>query len=356
MKELRPLRVGLIGCGDISSLHLKSYASCGIQVAALCDLIPERAERRRAEFKLDGVPIYSDYRKLLEQPNIDFITNATPVAEHAPLTIAGLHAGKHVACEKPSTLSINQNKAVISAAAKAKKKVIFFSSRFRWGNAVLAREFIDHGDLGDIYRVHVQYFRRRGRPGVDIIPAARWFTNRKLAGGGVVMDMGQYFMDMVLDLIGWPKIDAVSATTFRGFPHSLPKGSAFDVEEHCTILARSGPRLTLTFDLAWISHHPDITSSMILGTKGGIRMENEAFHYHTERGGPWRNFDTGSTWKDKTSGNDHIYTEFAKAIRGEDNDIGTTPTQALAINELTQMALQSAAEQREIRRSDLIAG
>ena len=236
MKEKRPLRVGLIGCGDISSLHLKTYASCGIEVAALCDLIPERAERRRAEFKLGEVPIFTDYRKLLKQADIDFITNATPVAEHAPITIAGLQAGKHVACEKPSTLSIKQNKAVISAAAKARKKVIFFSSRFRWGDAVLAREFINHGDVGESYRVHVQYFWRRGRPGVDIIPTARWFANRKLAGGG----------------------------------------------------------------------------------------------------------------------NEHIYNAFVQAIRGEKVDIGTTPTQALAINELTQMALQSAAEQREVRRKDLV--
>lgn len=353
MPEITPLRVGLIGCGDISGLHLKSYAKCGIQVAALCDLIPQRAERRRDEFNLAGVPIYTDYHELLARADIDFITNATPVAEHAPITIAALQAGKHVACEKPSTLSIKQNKAVIAAATKAGKKVIFFSSRMRWGDAVLAREFINNGDLGDIYRVHVQYFRRRGRPGVDVIPTARWFANRKLSGGGVVMDMGQYFMDMVLDLTGWPKIDAVSATTFQGFPYTLPKGVPFDVEEHCTILARSGRKLSFTFDFAWISHHPDTTYIMILGTKGGIRMDRDGFHFHTERGGPWRYVDTGSTWKDQTSGNDHVYEDFSQAIRGNDPGIGTTPQQALAISELTQMALQSADKGWEVKRSEL---
>jgi predicted dehydrogenase len=354
MAKRKPVRVGIIGCGDVSRGHLKSYADCGIELVALCDTDLKRAEGRREQFGAPDMLLFDNHKDLLKVPEIDFVTVATPVAFHAPITIDALRAGKHVACEKPSTLSVRENAAIIRAAKKAQKKVIFFSSRMRWGAATLARQYIDDGELGEIYRVDVQYYRRRGRPGLDVIPDAPWFLNAKLAGGGIVMDMGQYFMDMVLDLVGWPKITGVSAATFRGFPHDLPKGVKFDVEEHCTFFARTRSSLTFTFDLAWIANHAPKRCITILGTKGGIRMgDGEPFTYYCEKGGPWRSMNTTSDWGDNQSGNDHIYEEFAQAVRGSDTGLGTTPEQALAITELTQMILLSAARKSEVKPADL---
>jgi predicted dehydrogenase len=352
----KPIRIGLIGCGDISPAHLNSYKACGYEVAGLCDLIIERAEKRRREFCSPDTFITTDYHELLAMPDIDIITVATPVVGHAPITIDALRAGKNVACEKPSTLSLAENLAVIEEADNAGKKVIFFSSRFRWSEAELAKQFIQDGDLGDIYRVHVQFYRRRGRPGIDIIPDATWFIDSARAGGGVIMDMGQYFMDMVFNLVGWPKVTAASATTFRGFPFDLPEGTPFDVEEHCTFLARCENNLSVTFDMAWISNNPPTRTFIILGTKGGIRIDDSAnsFTFYHDKGGPWKQMNTTSEWKDKTSSNDNIYKNLVKAIRGEDADLGTTPRQALAITELTQMVLKSAKENREIRREEIV--
>ena len=152
---------------------------------------------------------------------------------HAPLTIAALQAGKHVACEKPSTLDVEENKQIIAAADKAKRKVIFLSARMRWGACILAREYIQRGDVGEIYRVDVQHYRSRGRPGVDIVKNARWFTSKKLAGGGMLMDMGQYFMDVVLNLTGWPVISTVSATTFKGISARPAAGCCLRCRRTC---------------------------------------------------------------------------------------------------------------------------
>ncbi len=354
MSSQKPVRVGLIGCGDISASHLKSYAACGIELAALCDVDTARAEKRRAEFGKPDTPVFADHRELLKMADIDFVTVATPVAYHAPLTIDALRAGKHVACEKPSTLSLAQNRAVIEEAKKAGKKVIFFSSRMRWGAPELAAEYINEGALGDIYRVDVQYYRRRGRPGLDVIPDAHWFLDSERAGGGVVMDMGQYFMDMVLMLVGWPRVNAVSAVTFRGHEAALPPDVRFDVEEHCTILARAERNMTLTFDLAWIAHNPPRRAISILGTKGGIKMDDaQPFAFYCDKGGPWRWMTTTTDWKAQSRGNDQVYTDFVQAVRGNDPGIGTTPEEALLITELTQMALLSGAQEREVTREEL---
>ncbi len=354
MSTQKPVRAGLIGCGDISASHLKTYAACGIELAALCDVDTARAEKRRAEFARPDTPIFADHRELLKMEDIDFVTVATPVAYHAPLTIDALRAGKHVACEKPSTLSLAQNRAVIEEARKAGRKVIFFSSRMRWGGPELAADYIGEGALGEIYRVDVQYYRRRGRPGLDVIPDARWFLDSERAGGGVVMDMGQYFMDMVLNLVGWPQVRAVSAVTYRGHEADLPPDVRFDVEEHCTILARAEGDMTLTFDLAWIAHNPPRRAITILGTKGGIRMaDGQPFAFYCDKGGPWRWMTTTTDWQAKSRGNEQVYEGFIQAVRGNDPGIGTTPEQALAITELTQMALLSGARGSEVTREEL---
>ncbi len=189
----KPVRAGLIGCGDISASHLKSYAACGIELAALCDVDTARAEKRRAEFAKPDTPIFADHRELLKMADVDFVTVATPVAYHAPLTIDALRAGKHVACEKPSTLSLAQNRAIIEEAKKAGKKVIFFSSRMRWGGPELAAEYINEGALGDIYRVDVQYLPppRPPRPGRDpgraLVPGQRARRRRRGDGHGPVL-------------------------------------------------------------------------------------------------------------------------------------------------------------------------
>ncbi|MFO8008619.1 MAG: Gfo/Idh/MocA family oxidoreductase [Candidatus Brocadiia bacterium] len=354
MTNVKTIRAGLIGCGDISSRHLRTYAECGIELAALCDLDLTRAEKRRAEFGSPDTPIFTDHQELLAMPEIDLVTVATPVSVHAPITIDALQAGKQVACEKPSALSIEENRRIVEAARQTGNKVAFFSSRMRWGSAALARDYTEGGELGRIYHADVQYWRRRGRPGLDCVVGAHWFLDSEQAGAGVLMDMGVYFMDTVMHLLGWPEISAVSAATFRGHAHDLPPEVRFDVEEHCTFLARTDGDLLLSFDLAWIAHHAPKRVVSILGTEGGIRIGGgQPFTFFHERGGPFRWMDTTTEWKDSRGGNQHVYEGLMRAARGEDVYVGTTPEEALALTVLTQMVLHSAEQGQEIRREEL---
>lgn len=351
-----PIRVGLIGCGDISPSHLKTYTNEGLKLVAICDLDRARAEKRKAESGQDPV-IYADHKEMLRRDDIDLVTVATPVSGHAPLTLAALAAGKHVACEKPSALTLEENVAIRDAAKAAKREVVFFSARQRYGFAELAKQHMPQ--IGKAYRVDVRFARRRGRPGVDIITDAHWFVDHKRAGGGVVMDMGQYFMDCVLNLCGWPEITAVSATSFRGHAHNLPAGRTFDVEEQISILARTKTGCTFTFDLAWIGHQHSVMQASMLGVDGGIHVDWQAaegkqpFTFCRDGANPWQWMDTTTSWKGKESGNDRVYRDLCKRIRGDQADVGTTPDQAIAITRLTLMAQKSAAEGREITADEV---
>lgn len=354
MDEKKSIKAGIIGCGDISPAHLKTYQRCGIELAALCDRDAARAEARRDEYGSANTPVFTDHRDLLAIDDMDIVTVATPVAAHVPLTIDALRAGKHVVCEKPSALSIAENRMVIDACKETGGKVAFCSARMRGGYNSLAKHYVEDGDLGEIYHIEVTYYRRRGRPGLDCVVGAHWFLDSALAGGGIIMDMGQYFMDAVMNIAGWPKVRAVSGTKFRGFEHDLPAEVKFDVEEHCTFLARAEGDLTITFDLAWISHHTPRRCITILGTKGGLRMDQEApFTFFSNKGGPWHWMNTTTEWKDKSNGNDVIYQGMIDVVNGRRDSVGTTPEEALAITELTQMALKSAELGREVRLDEL---
>jgi predicted dehydrogenase len=346
-------RVGLIGCGDISAAHCRTYQALGFTVTAMCDTDRVRAEQRKAEFNFDQAEIYTNYQQLLARDDLDIVTVATPVALHAPITIAALRAGKQVACEKPSTLSRAENKAIVAAEEETGNHVIFFSARMRGGHTPMAKQYIDDGRLGELYRVDVRYFRRRGRPGLDVVTHAHWFLDKRLAGGGVVMDMGQYFMDQVLHLAGWPHITAVSAFTFRGFPHGLPADRIFDVEEHCTIFARTAGNCLFTFDFAWIAQHTPQRNVALLGTRGGIRMSDEVPFVFYEEPQPWRWMNTTTEWQNKANEQNGMYERLAAVARGEDVYVGTTAREALAITELTDMALLSAERGREVTPVDL---
>ncbi len=357
MTDPRPLRAAIIGCGDISRSHFVSMDANAIQVVAVCDLDEQLARRKAAECGHADAAVFTDPAAMLARSDIDLVTVATPVATHAPLTIAALRAGKHVACEKPSALSLAENVAVLEASRAAKRRAIFFSSRMRYGMSTIAAQHCRRGDLGEVYRVDVNLARRRGRPGVDIIQHAKWFVDSRRAGGGVIMDMGQYFMDQVFHLTGWPEIVAVSASGFRGFPHDLPAGTTFDVEEQSTIFARAANGCTYTFDLSWIGYQKPRHDITLRGTRGGIRLDehnkDQPFTYFSDAGNPWQWMNQTTEWRDNQSGNDHVYADLARAIRGEDVEVGTTPEQAIAITRFTQMALKSAATGREVLASEV---
>jgi len=155
-------------------------------------------------------------------------------------------------------------------------------SRFH-PNVELAKKYISEGKLGKIYYVRFTRFRRRGRPGIDMMKGSKWFLDSRIAGGGALIDIGCYDIDVLLYLLGSPQPLSVSAVTFRGLEPTPKLDTPFDVEEHSTAFARFSSGLTATFETAWASNTESREEVMILGSKGGLRLE--PFTYYTEDNG-----------------------------------------------------------------------
>ncbi len=113
----RPLRVGIIGAGNIARNHVKGYLAAGAQVVAIADTNPIARETRAAEWSVRHV--FSDFRDLLALPGLDAVSVCTPNAAHYAPTIAAAQAGIHVMCEKPISLSLVEADEMIAACHEA---------------------------------------------------------------------------------------------------------------------------------------------------------------------------------------------------------------------------------------------
>lgn len=152
-----PLRVGIIGAGNISGIHLKALASLGdidVHVAGICDLERSKAQKQAETF---GVPaVFADAENLIASDEVDIVLVATPPPEHARLTLLALRAGKHVICEKPMAMSVTECDAMIATADTSAGKLFVVQNRLYTDAMRKAAEMITDGMLGQIMKVKTE--------------------------------------------------------------------------------------------------------------------------------------------------------------------------------------------------------
>lgn len=275
------MKVAVIGCGTIAvSRHIPAYLeNPKVEIKYFCDILPEVAERAVKTFGC-GIAV-TDYRQVLADPEVEAISVCTPNKAHSEISIAALKAGKHVLCEKPAARTYEEALAMQTAQHETGMTLnIGVVNRFNT-NVNKLKELIDQGELGEIYQVYVSFRAHRSIPGLG-----GDFTTKAVAGGGVLIDWGVHFLDIVMYCCGDPKVRSVSAETFMklGDPIQdytfvsmwagppVPNG-VYDVEEGVTGLIRTeGP--VITINGAWAQNiRPDEMFIDFLGTKGGVRLQ-----------------------------------------------------------------------------------
>ncbi|MDH6237116.1 Gfo/Idh/MocA family oxidoreductase [Cryobacterium sp. CG_9.6] len=279
------VRVGVVGAGTIAGFHLAAYSkNPDVTIVAMCDTNTERASERAREF--GATAVFSDYREMVASPDIDVVSVCTPNDTHADVAIAALEAGKSVLIEKPMTVSVAQAEAIVRAEAANPGFVqIGYVRRFS-SNAVTLKTFIDAGDLGPIYYTKATFLRQAGNPG-------GWFSDRSIAGGGPLIDLGVHFIDMCLFLMDFPEVQSVSGYTFaglgnRGNIRGLTRYMTADydiaqnsVEDLAGALVRFTSGAVLLIDTSYSMHGRDTQFFEIYGEKGGATLE-PALHITTE--------------------------------------------------------------------------
>lgn len=191
------LRVGVIGVGAISEMHIKPYIKNEeVELIALCDI---HEERLAAKGQLYGISqLYTNYQELLNNPDIDAVSICTWNNTHAEIAVAALEAGKHILVEKPLSMTVDEAIKVQTAAEMSGKTAQVGFVRRHATNVEILKTFIDNGELGDIYYAKASYLRRLGNPG-------GWFSDITKSGGGPLIDLGVHVIDIMWYLMGKPR-------------------------------------------------------------------------------------------------------------------------------------------------------
>jgi predicted dehydrogenase len=242
-------------------------------VVAVADVDEGRAQALADKFEIPQV--FTSYDEMLAKADLDAVSVALPVFLHAPATIAALEAGKHVLCEKPMARTGAEAQAMVDTARKAGKKLaVYWRNRFG-ARAMKAQQLIDSGDLGPIYYVRTIGLRWRGRPGFDarMERFGRWFGSKEQAGGGPLMDIGGYNLDLVLGLLRFPRVLSGSAAAWRAIDRDRADREGHDVEDLAVGLIRLEGGTVVSIESSFASNIDEPNGTWLFGTRAGLRLE-----------------------------------------------------------------------------------
>ena len=286
----KKLKHGLIGCGGCGEYkHLVSYARYPeeVELGAVYGSDPIKAKALAGKYKIPTV--YSTWEELLADPSIDVVSIVTPNYLHAQITIAALEAGKHVHVEKPISMNAQEAQAIVEAKNRSGKLVmVALNHRFE-ANAQYAKRYVEEGHLGEIYHARCGWQRRNGH---NLF--GKWFSDKELSGGGALIDLGVHFLDLTLYWMGFPAPVSVTASCYDKLAHppigqgvensimigknKAKPGSKFTVEDIAVGFAKFETGASVAFEFNWGSHiERENKYIQLLGTKGGITLQNGSF-------------------------------------------------------------------------------
>lgn len=263
----RPVKVGIIGCGNISDVYLSVMQGFEIlEVAACADRHPERAEAKAAQY---NVPRAYNVEQLLADPEIEIAVNLTSPLSHAPVALAALQAGKSVYNEKPLAITREEALEMLDLARQQGLRVGGAPDTFLGAGLQTCRQLIDEGTIGGL--VGATAFV--GHPGPE-----SWHPNPEFfykVGAGPLFDVGPYYLTALVALLGPAR--RVTGSARISFPErtiaSQPKaGTRINVEVPTHVAGvidfASGPVATLVASF-------DVTSALsplleIYGSKGTL--------------------------------------------------------------------------------------
>jgi predicted dehydrogenase len=275
----KKVRVGIIGTGWIAESHIAEYKKMpDVEIIAGADLIPGKAE---AFFKANGVEgarCYLSHKELLDNEELDAVSICTYNTQHAPCAIYALEKGVNVLLEKPMCVTIEEAAAIVKAE-KASGKVlsIGFQPRFD-ANMKLIKQICESGTLGKIYYIQTGGGRRRGIP----TPFGTTFIQKETGGIGALGDIGCYSLDMVLNAIGYPKpltVSGYKSSFFGNCPKYFTSegkpaeyAELFGVDDFAAAFVRLEGDIILDFRIAWAMNLDTPGDTIIMGTKGSLRI------------------------------------------------------------------------------------
>jgi predicted dehydrogenase len=351
------LKVGVVGIGWAGRQHLEAYAnSADVEILGLAGMEPDLLAELRDQYAIPHA--VERWEDLIALEGLDAVSVAVPTFLHAPITVAALERGLHVLSEKPIARNGDEGQLMVDAARSAGRVLEVAFNHRRRGDITALKRVIDDGGLGRPYYAKASWLRRSGIPSLG-----SWFTNREMAGGGPLADIGVHVIDYALHLLGEPKVLSVSASAYSelgpqgrgggGGYSAQAMGSAFEVEDFASAFIRLEGGATLLVEAGWAAYRDadDLLDFRVYGTDGGAELTRlggpddarESLHVFSEKGdydpevGP-------------SPGHQGVVDEFLAAIRAGESEWGRHDgSLALGRARIIDACYASAAQHREIQ-------
>ena len=192
---MKKIRMGIIGTGGISAVHMwGTKNSPDAELVAFCDINEKTLKAKADQFEIPEKYRFNNHIDLLECPDIDAVSISTPNNCHYQIAMDAVRHGKPFCLEKPVTITYEEAKTLNWAARDAGvPNMVCFSYRFK-AAARFMKSIIESGQLGKIYHIYGQYLQSYMlNPSVPLV----WRLRKEIAGSGVHGDLGCHLMDLV---------------------------------------------------------------------------------------------------------------------------------------------------------------
>ena len=195
------VKVGIIGSQFEAEIHAESFRIMPDEAEVVAVASPTPGHAAAFARRFDIPRAFTDYREMLAEPDIEMITIAAPNALHCQMTLDIANAGKHVVCEKPLCMTLEEADCMIEVCRAKGVLFLYAEELFFTPKYVRAKEMADQGAFGKVYLVK-QSEKHFG-------PHADWFWDVDKSGGGVMMDMGCHGIAFCSWFLGRPSVKSV---------------------------------------------------------------------------------------------------------------------------------------------------
>lgn len=275
--------IAVIGCGRIAkNAHFPALAGMDdVRIKYACDVILEKAEAAKQAFpKIENA--IADYKVVLADEEVEAVFILTPNYAHYTITMEALKANKHVLCEKPITVNYALS-CEMAKEANARGLMLNIGVCNRHHKSVeILEQMYREGKFGNVYHVYASFRSYRSIPGLGGA-----FTKKAQSGGGVLIDWGVHFFDLILYILGGAKLKSVTCNAYNEMAKDMKsykykgmwaedtadiENGTNDVDDFITGYIRTD-KATVSFNGAWAQNvgQPEMYID-ILGDKGGARL------------------------------------------------------------------------------------
>lgn len=341
------IRVGIAGCGSIARFrHAPEYAGNeNGEIVGFYDYFPQRAEEMASQF---GGEVYPNFEDMLADARIDAVSICTANKFHSSMTVQALEAGKHVLCEKPMALSIDEAKAMTEAARRNGKKLMIGHNQRLVPAHQLAKKLLQDRVIGKPLTFSAVFSHSGPETwGIDKNKGT-WFFKKDDAGFGSLADLGVHKVDLMRWLIGSEVTEVCSVLTT--LDKQDESGSLIQVDDNSFSILKMESGAVGTVTTGWTNYGEENNSAVIYGTEGVMEILADP-NYAVRvilKNGEKINYEVGAIQTNTHQTNSGVIDLFIKCLE-EDMEPAITGEDALQVMNIVFHLEESAMKKKMVK-------